>query len=85
VSILSEVSDAVGSNILPPKTEPRPRGSSVYLPEEMWDQLEAIADQTKAEDPEKKGYSRNEVIVQFLRWGIREYEAERRAKKKSKE
>ena len=81
MSILSEVSETV-SNILPPKGEPRLRGSSVYLTEEMWERLEEISAESKAEDPEGKGYSRNEVILQFLRWAVREYEAERRAVKR---
>lgn len=70
--------------ILPPKGEPKLVGRSVYLSEEMWDRLTAIADETKKEDPHEKGYSRNEVIIHFLEWAIREYEAEKRAEKKLK-
>jgi len=71
--------------ILPPKTKPRMPGSTVYLPEATWDRLAEIAEETKADDPRGKGYSRNEVIVNFLDWAIREYDAERRAKKKARE
>lgn len=81
MSLLSEVSEPV-SSILPPKTTEKTRGSTVHLPDSMWERLDAISAETAEEDVEG-GYSRNEVIQQFLRWAIREYEAERRAKKKA--
>lgn len=84
MSVLSEV-QTVSSSILPPKGEEKTRGSTVHLPDSMWDRLDEIALETKQDDPDGKGYSRNEVIQQFMRWAIREYEAERRAKKKKSE
>jgi hypothetical protein len=71
--------------ILPPKGDVKVRGSSVYLSDAMWDRLTEIAEETQREDPGGKGYSRNEVIQHFLEWALREYDAERRAKKKSRE
>ncbi len=82
MSILSEVSTPMASSMLPVKSQPKPSGSTVYLQREVWARLDAIAAETKAEDPEGVGYSRNEVIQRFLDWAIREYDAERRSKKK---
>lgn len=71
------------SPILPPKQQPELKGSSVYLPDAMWERLSEIADLSKTEaGPKVKGYSRNEVIIHFLQWAIEEWERERRAKKK---
>jgi metal-responsive CopG/Arc/MetJ family transcriptional regulator len=80
MSVFPEAS-APMSSILPPKGEVKTRGSTVHLPDEMWDRLDEISAETKAEDLAGKGYSRNEVIQQFLRWAMREYDAERRAAK----
>lgn len=70
------------SPILPPKGGTKLTGSTVYLSPEAWEKLKEIADQTKAEDG--KGYSRNEVIIHFLEWAMREYEKERQAEKVKK-
>lgn len=67
--------------ILPPKNAVVPVARSVYLPEEMWDELTAIADETKLEDANGKGYTRNEVILHFLTWAMGEYRAERKQAK----
>lgn len=83
MAVFPEVSTAVSSSILPKKVEVKMRGSTVHLPEDMWDQLDAIATESKVDDP-AGGYSRNEVITLFLRWAIREHEAEQRARKAGK-
>jgi hypothetical protein len=56
--------------ILKPKDpkEADKRTSSVVLPNYLWDELQAIAD---AAD-----YSRNEVIEEFLKWGIEQHRKE---------
>lgn len=57
--------------VLPPKdTGEKMRGSTVYLPQRMWNALDAI---TK-ENPD---YSRNEVIQSFLADRIRAYMKQR--------
>lgn len=75
----------MASGMLPVKAKPKPTGSTVYLMREVWERLDEIALETQAEDPEGIGYSRTEVIQRFMDWAIREYDAERKAKKKSKE
>jgi len=65
--------------ILPPRQpqEPQYKGRSVYLSEEMWSLLTEISEVSKQEDPHGKGYSRNEVITEFLTWAIRQWQSER--------
>lgn len=86
VSVLPEVSTQMGS-ILPPKGDPKPktRGSTVHLLDSEWDRLDEIAAESVGEDPAGEGYSRNEVIQHFLRWAMREYDAERRQKRRKAE
>ena len=84
MSVIPETSQPMGSSILPPKREPKTRGSTVHLPDDVWERLDEIAEETRADDPNGAGYSRNEVIAHFIRWAMREYETERRAKKKAK-
>lgn len=60
-------------------------GKSVYLPKSLWERLSAIAADSARDDPDGRGYSRNEVIVHFLKWACDEHErevAERRPHKK---
>jgi hypothetical protein len=70
------------SPILPPKEDEEMVGKSAYLPKSIWTRLAEIAEETKSEDPMKRGYSRNEVMIHFLRWAIREHDAEKRTKRK---
>lgn len=70
--------------ILPPKGKPKLKASTLYLPEALWQRLSDIADETKTDDPEGKGYNRNEVALHFLEWAEREYSAQRaEARKKA--
>ena len=78
---MSSLSAGVLVPILPPKNAVPPVARSVYLPEEMWDELTAIADETKPEDSGGKGYTRNEVILHFLTWAMGEYRSERKGAK----
>lgn len=76
------------SPVLPPKEDEEMVGKSAYLPKSIWTRLGEIAEETKADDPTGKGYSRNEVMIHFLRWAIREHETEqktKRAKRKASE
>ncbi len=68
--------------LLPPRTDVEPKGATVYLKPEVWAELEQISKTTKAEDPLKKGYSRNAVIAELLEWGIVEWKKQQAAKKK---
>jgi hypothetical protein len=68
--------------ILPPKKEPVLSASTVYLPKELWERLKEIADETKKEDPDGKGYNRNEVIMHFLSWAVEQYTSERKKTKR---
>lgn len=71
--------------LLPPFPKEEERiNRSLYLPPSMWDELAQISEETKEDDPNKKGYSRNEVIEHALRKFIDDWKRERASKKKSR-
>lgn len=79
----AEGNSAMG--LLPPFENKDPEiNRSVYLPSSMWDDLSRIAEETKAEDPKGKGYSRNEVIKHALRKFIDDWDRERASSKKKR-
>lgn len=59
-----------------PEKDPRDRetvSTGIQIPVWVRTRLEELA--------EAEGYSRNEIIVFLLKWGLEQYEAERKAKK----
>lgn len=47
-------------------------GSSVRLPRGMWRELDEITEESKKKDPEGVGLSRNEIIINLLRYAVDE-------------
>lgn len=60
--------------VLPPREKEGKRvNTGVSLPEDLLRRLDEVA--------ELENYSRNEVVMHFLRWALVEYEKEKRSKK----
>lgn len=78
---MKQTSEVLPVPLLPPKASAKKIGRSVYLSEDRWARLEEISEETKGEDPGGTGYSRNEVIENFIDWGISQYEKERVGKR----
>lgn len=70
-------------SLLPPfENDEAKVNRSVYMPEWKWDRLAEIADQTKAMDPKKRGFSRNDLIEHALTKFIEDWDREHGGKKK---
>ncbi len=63
----------VSSKIIPPKPDEPLMPTSVRIPKSLLARLDEIAEET--------GYSRQEVLLYLIRWGVGEYDQERGAKK----
>jgi metal-responsive CopG/Arc/MetJ family transcriptional regulator len=62
------------TRILPPREkEGEQVATGVRLPKTLLDRLDEIG--------ESENYSRNEVILHFLKWALEEYEAEKKPKR----
>lgn len=71
------------SPVLPPKKLRELKGSSIYLPVELWEKITEIVRASEEEaGPGEKGYNRNEVIIHLIQWATEEWDREQRSKKK---
>jgi hypothetical protein len=80
--------------IPPPDVDADPVSSNVQLPQQRWDDLEAIAQHETAKDaeraassiPKRRGrvYSRTKIIDFLLKWAVEQYWKEEGGKPKNR-